>query len=43
MEVFSQAAVEIGGEADVEVGVVHGHEDIDAVLELGGHMALILS
>jgi hypothetical protein len=37
VKMFGQAALQVGCEADVEIGVVHGHEDVDAVLELGGH------
>ena len=37
MEVLGQAALEIGGEADVESVVMHGQQDIDAVLKLRRH------
>jgi hypothetical protein len=37
VKVLSKAALKIRGEADVEVAVMHGEEDVDAVLEFGGH------
>jgi hypothetical protein len=34
---LSQATLEVGGEAHVQVAVMHGKQDIDAVLELRWH------
>lgn len=34
---FCQVTLEVGGETYVQVAVVHGKKDVNAVLELGGH------
>jgi hypothetical protein len=34
---FCEAALEVGGEAYIQVAVVHGEKDVNTVLEFGGH------
>ena len=38
MKVFGQAALEVSGKAHIQVAVVHGKKNVDAVLELRRHV-----
>ena len=37
VEMLGEAALEVGGVAHVQVAVVHGEKDVDAVLQFRGH------